>query len=65
MAVQQNRKTRSRRGMRRAHDSLRNAALSVDQGSGETHLRHHISAGGYYRGEQVIKPQIIDEEDDE
>jgi ribosomal protein L32 len=30
MAVQQNRKTRSRRGMRRSHDALTTAALSVD-----------------------------------
>ena len=40
MAVQQNRKTRSRRGMRRSHDSLTNATLSVDQTTGETHRRH-------------------------
>ena len=63
MAVQQNRKTRSRRGMRRAHDGLGAATLSVEQGSGETHLRHHISAEGYYRGKQVIKPKLV--EDDE
>lgn len=65
MAVQQNRKTRSKRGMRRAHHSLDAATLSVDQGSGETHLRHHISAGGYYRGRQFIKPKMINDEDDE
>ncbi len=54
MAVQQNRKTRSKRGMRRSHDALTTAALSVDQTSGETHLRHHITADGYYRGKKVI-----------
>jgi len=64
MAVQQNRKTRSKRGMRRSHDSLSTSALSVEQGSGETHRRHHISAEGYYRGKQVIKPKLIDEDDD-
>jgi large subunit ribosomal protein L32 len=30
MAVQQNKKSRSARGMRRSHDSLTSAALSVD-----------------------------------
>ncbi|MGL4735541.1 MAG: 50S ribosomal protein L32 [Enterovibrio sp.] len=54
MAVQQNRKTRSRRGMRRSHDALGTVALSVDASSGETHLRHHVSADGFYRGRKVI-----------
>ena len=41
MAVQQNKKSRSRRDMRRSHDAL-------------THLRHHVTADGYYRGRKVI-----------
>lgn len=57
MAVQQNRKTRSRRGMRRSHDALTGAALSVEQTTGEVHRRHHISADGFYRGRQVITPK--------
>ena len=56
MAVQQNRKTRSKRGMRRSHDAITNtASLSVDPTSGEKHLRHHVSADGFYRGEKVIE----------
>lgn len=54
MAVQQNRKTRSKRNMRRAHDALSSATLSTDSVTGETHRRHHITADGYYRGRQVI-----------
>jgi len=54
MAVQQNRKTRSKRGMRRAHDSLTGVTLSEDQTSGETHRRHHMTEDGYYRGRQII-----------
>ena len=54
MAVQQNRKTPSKRGMRRAHDSLTNPALSIEPTTGETHLRHHISPDGYYRGRKVL-----------
>ncbi len=53
MAVQQNRKTPSKRGMRRAHDRLRAATLSVDPTTGETHRRHHIAPDGYYRGRKV------------
>ena len=65
MAVQQNRKTRSKRGMRRAHDGLKAAALSMEHESGETHLRHHLSPDGYYRGEQFIRPKAVEEDDDE
>jgi len=55
MAVQQNRKTASRRGMHRAHDALGTPALAVEPTTGETHLRHHISPTGYYRGKKVAK----------
>ena len=54
MAVQQNKKSRSRRDMRRSHDALTTAAVSVDKASGETHLRRHVTADGYYRGRKVI-----------
>ena len=64
MAVQKNRKTRSKRGMRRAHDALGTATLSVDFTTGETHRRHHISADGFYRGRQVIV-QDMPEDDEE
>jgi large subunit ribosomal protein L32 len=55
MAVQQNRKTRSRRGMRRAHDALSGSTLSVDPTTGETHRRHHVTADGFYRGKKVVE----------
>ncbi|MCH8530398.1 MAG: 50S ribosomal protein L32 [Saccharospirillum sp.] len=54
MAVQQNKKTRSRRGMRRSHDALTTSALSVDATSGETHRRHHVTPDGFYKGRKVI-----------
>lgn len=54
MAVQQNRKTPSKRGMRRSHDGLTAKTLSTDPTSGETHLRHHVTADGFYRGRKVI-----------
>ncbi|MGB3622206.1 50S ribosomal protein L32 [Ketobacter sp. MCCC 1A13808] len=54
MAVQQNRKTRSKRGMRRSHDSLPGSTLSEDVTTGEVHRRHHVTPDGFYRGRQVI-----------
>lgn len=54
MAVQQNKKSRSRRDMRRSHDALTGPTLSVDATSGEKHLRHHVTADGFYRGRKVI-----------
>ncbi len=54
MAVQQNRKTRSKRGMRRAHDALQAETRSTETTTGETHLRHHIAPNGFYRGRKVI-----------
>jgi large subunit ribosomal protein L32 len=54
MAVQKNRKTPSKRGMRRSHDSLQAESLSTDATSGETHLRHHVTPDGFYRGKKVI-----------
>ncbi|GAB1257331.1 50S ribosomal protein L32 [Aurantivibrio plasticivorans] len=55
MAVQQNKKTRSKRGMRRAHDSLSQATLSVDPTTGEKHRRHNVTADGFYRGKKVVE----------
>ncbi|MGD9983316.1 MAG: 50S ribosomal protein L32, partial [Porticoccaceae bacterium] len=53
MAVQQDRKTRSKRGMRRSHDALTGPTLAVDSLSGEKHRRHHVTADGFYRGRKV------------
>ncbi len=55
MAVQKSKKTRSRRGMRRSHDALTGATLAVDQTTGETHRRHHVTADGFYRGRKVVE----------
>lgn len=54
MAVQKNRKTPSKRGMRRAHDTLQSPALSSEPTTGETHRRHHVSPDGFYRGKKVV-----------
>lgn len=54
MAVQQNRKTPSKRGMRRSHDALSKPGFSVDPTTGEIHLRHQVTPDGYYRGRKVV-----------
>ena len=54
MAVQKSRVTPSRRGQRRSHDALTAKQLATDPTSGETHLRHHVTKDGYYRGKKVI-----------
>ena len=58
MAVQKKRVTRSKRDMRRAHDSLSGPTLSVEPTTGETHRRHHVSADGYYRGRRVVSDKV-------
>lgn len=63
MAVHKSRVTRSRRGMRRSHDSLTNPTLAVDSATGETHRRHHISPEGYYKGRQVVNNSVAVEDD--
>ena len=65
MAVQRKHMTRSKRGMRRSHDSLSNPSVSTDKTTGETHLRHHVSPEGFYRGKQVIEVKNIVEEEGE
>ncbi len=57
MAVHQNKKSPSRRTLRRMHDRLTNPAIAVEPTTGETHLRHHVSPTGFYRGKKVVKTQ--------
>ena len=63
MAVQQNKKSPSKRGMHRSHDRLSTPALSIDSQSGETHLRHCITPDGFYRGKRVIEKTATDKQD--
>lgn len=64
MAVQKSRVSPSKRGMRRSHDALTSKQLATDPTTGETHLRHHVTADGYYRGKKVIATttKVVDEE---
>ncbi len=55
MAVQQNKKSPSKRGMHRAHDFVSKPPLGVEPVTGEIHRRHHISPNGFYRGKKVVQ----------
>ncbi len=62
MAVQQNKKSKSKRGMHRSHDHLMAMTLSVNNVSGEVHLRHHLTPDGFnHKGVKVIRVKIAEE----
>ena len=56
MAVPKRKVSKSKRDMRRAHDSLSNDAYVEDKVTGELHRPHHIDLKtGMYNGRQVLK----------
>ncbi|KCZ87813.1 MULTISPECIES: 50S ribosomal protein L32 [Hyphomonas] len=58
MAVPKSKKSKSRRGMRRAHDRLAMNTYIEDANSGELRRPHHIDLkSGEYRGRQVLEPR--------
>ena len=64
MAVQQNKKSPSKRGMHRSHEALKKTSLAIESTTGEVHLRHHISPSGFYKGSQVIEKKVPDEQEE-
>ncbi|MBX9586789.1 MAG: 50S ribosomal protein L32 [Gammaproteobacteria bacterium] len=65
MAVPKSRIPPRRRGNRRAHSALSDPAITIDQTSGETHRRHHMTADGYYKGRQVVEKAELSADDEE
>ena len=61
MAVQKSKVTRSRRGQRRSHDALTAKALSQDTITGETHLRHHMTPDGYFKGRLIVGVAVVED----
>tara|TARA_E500000178_G_scaffold201681_1_gene199440 strand:- start:676 stop:873 length:198 start_codon:yes stop_codon:yes gene_type:complete len=55
MAVQQNKKSPSKRNMHRSNQFLSKPPLAIEPTTGEIHRRHHISDSGFYRGKKVIE----------
>ena len=66
MSVKKSKKTRRRIGMRRSHDSLKKTSLSTDPVSGERHIRHNLSADGFYKGRLVkdLKKRVKETEEE-
>jgi large subunit ribosomal protein L32 len=65
MAVQKSKKSKSKKLQRRAHQSLSNPTLSTDNVTGERHLRHQMTADGFYRGKKVVEVKQSKEESEE
>ena len=66
MAVPKSKITRSKRGMRRAHDALRSVNSTECANCGELKLPHHVCAScGYYAGKEILTTsEEVDLEDD-
>lgn len=66
MAVQQNRKTRSKRNMRRSHDALVAANPNECPSCGELKRPHHVcpSCGSYDNREVVAQAAEVDLDED-
>ena len=55
MAVPKSKITRSKRGMRRAHDALKHDTFVENKDTGELHRPHHLDLKtGMYNGRQVL-----------
>ena len=58
MAVPKSKISNSRRGMRRAHQSLSNAKIVEDKDSGEMRLSHNVDMiTGMYNGKKIFTPK--------
>ena len=64
MGVQKSKVSRSRIGARRSHNKLKSPALSIDQTTGEVHLRHHMTEDGFYKGKKVMEVKTKREDPD-
>lgn len=58
MAVPKSKITKSKRGMRRAHDAIGSTAYVEDKDTGELRRPHHVDLKtGLYRGKQILEPK--------
>ncbi|MEA2039342.1 MAG: 50S ribosomal protein L32 [Thermodesulfobacteriota bacterium] len=58
MAVPKKKRSKSKRGMRRSHDSVKTPNLAVCPQCHEPVLPHHVCLGcGTYRGRTIIKTE--------
>lgn len=63
MAVQQNKKSKSRKGMRRSHDRIAKPTVIFCSSCGEPTIPHSVCpACGMYHGRQVVQRKTADEQ---
>ena len=55
MAVQKSKKSKSKKLQKRAHQTLSKPTLSTDPVTVERHLRHQMTADGFYRGKRIVE----------
>lgn len=66
MAVPKSKITRSKRGMRRAHDAISSDAHAECGNCGELKRPHHVCAScGHYNDREVVSVVEVDFDDDE
>lgn len=58
MAVPKRKTSKSKRNMRRSHDSLKEVKVKENKTTGELHRAHHVSPDGYYNGRQVTTAKV-------
>lgn len=58
MAVPKRKTSKSKRNMRRSHDSLGKTKVVEDKTTGELKRPHHVSADGHYNGRQVTTDKV-------
>ena len=60
MAVPKRKTSKSKRNMRRSHDSLRSINIIEDKESGEPRLSHRLDIStGIYNGKQIISKKTL------
>jgi len=65
MAVQKSKVTRSIRGHRKSHVSLKASTLTIDPVSGKKHARHQMTKDGFYKGRLVKDLRKVEKEESE
>ena len=66
MAVPKKKISHGRAGRRRSHQALKSPGLSIDQQTKSVHRPHHIDLKtGFYRGEQVLFKDEVEQEVEE
>ena len=63
MAVPKKKISHGRAGRRRSHQALKAPGLSIDQQTKSVHRPHHVDLKtGFYRGEQVLFKDEVEQE---